>query len=54
MSGQRRDSGADTQGSSNHGRGHKSVDDNKKGGGGHGKTGGGQDSNAHPEGGGVS
>jgi hypothetical protein len=55
MSGPRRDSGDGTRGGPLHGRGSKSVDDNKKSGGGHGKPGGSaNDSNAHPPGGGVS
>ncbi len=54
MSGSRRDSSDGTRGGPLHGRGGKSVDDNKKSGGGHGKSVGGQDSNAHPDGGGAS
>jgi hypothetical protein len=50
MSGPRRDSNDGTRGGPEHGRGGKSTDDNKKA---HG-SGGGQDSNAHPPGGGVS
>jgi hypothetical protein len=37
MSGPRRDSNDGTRGNNLHGRGHKSTDDNKKAGGGHGK-----------------
>ncbi|PAX09333.1 hypothetical protein [Sphingomonas lenta] len=53
MSGTRRDSGDDTRGGPEHGRGHAPTDDNKSGGGHTGKAPGGQDSNAHAPGGGV-
>ena len=48
MSGPRRDSNDGTRGNNLHGRDHKSTDDNKKAGGGHGKHQ--LDDNAHPPG----
>jgi hypothetical protein len=53
MSGSRRDSGDGTRGGPEHGRGHKSTDDNKSGIGGKGPAPGGMDSNARAPGGGV-
>jgi hypothetical protein len=52
MSGSRRDSKDDTRGGQEHGRGHTATDDNKTGGGNGARTG--KDSNASPDGGGVS
>jgi hypothetical protein len=51
MSGPRRDSSDGTRGGPVHGRGGKSVDDNKKSGGGDGKGTAGQDDNARRPGG---